>query len=273
MTRFSRRIACAILASPLSVAPAFADSTLQYQISGEKTPQSLFIKDGQVLIKSAGGDAKLDILFNQARNAAFLIDHRKQAYMPVTEQRVAELASQAQDVQPLLRGLGEQLKKVSPEQKAKWSDILGGVDLDRVTAKSEDNRPITLSQAGAAKTQGGYACSKVELRQGGDKKGDICLASAETLKLSAGDYETLRAMLMFSSRIADKAKGAAARYVDLGPIPALDLSAYPGIPVELHVTASNQAHSMILSRVGLDALSSSVVAIPEGYEAKKLKLW
>jgi hypothetical protein len=273
MTSFTRRIVCAVLASPLCVAPAFADSTLQYQISGEKTPQSLFVKDGQVLIQSAGGDATLDILFDQGRDMAFVIDHRKRAYMPLTEQRVAELASQAQNVQPLLRGLGEQLKKVSPEQKAKLSDLLGGVDLERVTAKSEDPLPIVLVQAGASKTSGGIACSKVEIRQGAIKKGDICMASPEVLGLPSGDYQTLRSLLLFSSRLAEKAKGAAARFIDLGPIPALDLSAYPGIPVELHLTASNRAHSMTLSRVGLEALSAGVVAIPEGYEAKKLKLW
>ncbi|WP_017364319.1 hypothetical protein [Methylococcus capsulatus] len=273
MTRLSRRIACAILASPFSIAPAFADTTLQYQVAGEKAPQSLFVKDGQVLIKSAGGDGELDILFNRSRNAAFLIDHRKQAYMPVTEQRVAELVSQVQDVQPLLRGLGEQLKKVSPEQRAKWSDILGGVDLDRITAKSEDSRPIVLAQVGTAKTQGGYACSKVELRQGGDKKGDICLASAETLKLPAGDYETLRAMLLFSSRIAEKAKGVAARYVDLGPLPTVNLTDYPGIPVELHDASSQQAATLTLSRVNSDVFPPGVMAIPEGYAAKKLKFW
>ncbi|QJD30850.1 hypothetical protein [Methylococcus geothermalis] len=273
MASISRRIACALIVSSVPVAASFADSTLQYQVSGEKALQSLFVKDGQVLIKSAGGDSNLDILFNRSRNAAFLIDHRKQAYMPVTEQRVAELASQVQDVQPLLRGLGEQLKKVSPEQKAKWSDMLGGVDLDRVTAKSEDHRPITLSPAGAAKTQGGIACSKVELRQGGDKKGDICLASAEALKLAVGDYETLRAMLIFSSRIADQAKGAATRYVDLGPLPAVNLSDYPGIPVELHDASSRQAATMTLSKISSDALSAGVVGIPEGYSAKKLKLW
>ncbi|MDF9391865.1 MULTISPECIES: hypothetical protein [Methylococcus] len=273
MARLSRRIASATLAFLFSIAAAFADTTLQYQVAGEQTPQSLFVKDGQVLIKSAGGDPKLDILFNRSRNTAFLIDHRKQAYMPVTEQRVAELASQVQDVQPLLRGLGEQLKKVSPEQKAQWSDILGGVDLDRVTAKSEDNRPILLTQAGTATTQGGYACSKVELRQGGDKKGDICLASAETLKLPAGDYETLRAMMMFSSRIADKAKGAAAHYVDLGPLPTVNLSEYPGIPVELHDASSKQAATLTLSRISSDTLPPGAMGIPEGYSAKKLKLW
>ncbi|MDD2769162.1 MAG: hypothetical protein PHT19_10525 [Methylococcus sp.] len=266
------RIACAIILSSFSVSAVFADSTLQYQVSGEKALQSLFVKDGQVLIKSAGGDTKLDILFSQARNAAFLIDHRKHAYMPVTEQRVAELASQVQDVQPLLRGLGEQLKNVSPDQKAKWSNLLGGVDLDRVTAK-EDKRPLNLTQAGTAKTQSGIACSKVELRQGGDKKGDICLASAEVLKLPSGDYDALRSMLQFSSRLADKAKGAATRFVDLGPIPTVNLNEYPGIPVEFHDTSSKQASAMTLSKISSEGLSASIMEIPEGYSAKKLKLW
>lgn len=273
MANFVRRISCAFIISSLPVAAVFADSTLQYQVSGEKSPQALFVKDGQVLIKSAGGDTKLDILFNGAKNVAFLIDHRKHSFTPVTEQKVSELASQAQDVQPLLRGLGEQLKKVSPEQKAKWSDMLGGVDLDRVTAKPEDTRPLNLVQAGAGKTPAGIACNKVELRQGSVKKGDICLAPAEALKLSQADYEALRAMLLFSSRVADKAKNVAAHYIDLGPIPSVNLSDYPGIPVEFHDTSSKNASSMVLSAVSPEALSAGVMGIPDGYAAKKLKLW
>jgi hypothetical protein len=250
-----------------------ADSTLEYRLSGETAPQTVLIKDDRVLIRSAGGDAKLDILFRGSDRVVFLIDHRQRSYTPVTERRVAELASQAQEIQPLLQGFGEQVNKLSPKQKAKWAEMLGGVDLERLTARPKAQAPVRLVEVGAGKTPGGLACNRLELRQGSEKKGEVCLAEPEALGLPKSDYEALRSLLAFSARVADQAKDVASRFVDIGPIPTVDLNDHPGVPVEFREPSSRPEIFLTLSRVITEPLPARALEIPTGYTSKPLTFW
>lgn len=270
----SRPTTCACLVSAfLAVGAVSADSTLEYRLSGETAPQTVLIKGDQVLIRSVSGTAKFDILFRGSDGVVFLIDHHQRSYTPVTERSVAELTSQAQEIQPLLRGFGEQIGRLSPKQKAKWAEMLGGVDLERLTARPKAQAPVRLIGVGAGKTPEGIVCNRLELRQGSEKKGEICLAKPEALGLPKSDYEALRSLLAFSARVADQAKDLATHFVDIGPIPTMDLDAYPGVPVEFRTSASRPEVFLTLNRVITEPLSALVLEIPTGYPSKPLTFW
>jgi hypothetical protein len=94
---------------------------------------------------------------------------------------------------------------------------------------------------------------------------DACLAEAKDLGIQAGDYDTLRAMLAYSARVAGKAQGIAQGLgVALPPI-ALNLDSTPGIPVEMRQT--NRTDNILqLDRVDTGGLKDTTVfAIPPAY--------
>ncbi|HWO99399.1 MAG TPA: hypothetical protein VNL74_02070 [Methylococcus sp.] len=262
-----------LVSSFLAVGAVLADSTLEYRLSGETAPQAVLIKDDRVLIRSVSDGAKFDILFRGSDKVVFLIDHHQRSYTPVTERRIAELTSQAQQIQPLLRGFGEQIGQLSPKQKAKWAEMLGGVDLERLTARPKAQAPVRLIGVGAGKTPEGIVCNRLELRQGSEKKGEVCLAEPEALGLPKSDYDALRSLLAFSARVADQAKDVATRFVDIGPIPTVDLDDYPGVPVEFHSSSSRPEVFLTLSRIHTEPLSERALEIPTGYPSKSLTFW
>lgn len=272
----SRPTTTACLVAFLAVGAVSADSMLEYRLSGETAPQTVLIKDDRVLIRSVSGDAKLDILFRGSDRVVFLIDHRQRSYTPVTERRVAELASQAQEIQPLLQGFGEQMNKLSPKQKAKWAEMLGGVDLERLTARPKAQAPVSLVEVGAGKTPDGIVCNRLELRQGSERKGEVCLAKPEALGLPKSDYEALRSLLAFSARVANQGKDVATHFVDIGPIPTVELNnypGYPGVPVEFRASFSRPEVFLTLSRITTEPLPARSLEIPTGYTSKPLTFW
>jgi hypothetical protein len=273
MSRFQSTTSVYLVSSLLAIGAVSADSTLEYRLSGETAPQTVLIKDDRVLIRSVSGDAKLDILFQGSDKVAFLINHRQRSYMQVTERRVAELASQVQKIQPLLRGFGEQINKLSPKQKAKWAEMLGGVDLERLAARPKTQVPVSLVEVGAGKRSDGVVCNRLEFRQGSEKKGEVCLAKPEALGLPKSDYDTLRSLLAFSTRIADQAKDVATRFVDFGSIPTTDLYGYPGVLVEFRESSSQPEIFLTLSRIIMEPLPARALEIPTGYTSKPLTFW
>ncbi len=83
-------LSIAISASLLLVPAAKADSVLEFLVKETRAPvgktQPVLIKDGKVMVKGAGGDAELDVLYSRAQEKLVVIDHHKRTFMPVDEQ-------------------------------------------------------------------------------------------------------------------------------------------------------------------------------------------
>lgn len=252
-------------------AGALAGSTLEYEVrSGRKDrTQTIFVSNNQVLIQSAGGNRNRDLWYRGGEEQLALIDHKHRSFTLLTEASVGRIARQAEELQPVLRGIGEQLGKLSPKQKSRWEGMLG-VDMDQADALRHPAEPASLAKTGGGKKKvAGIDCEPLVVMRGKATAAEVCLAKQAGLKLPAEDYATLRAMFAYAQRLTDKAQ-VLARFFHLPVPPAGELA---GIPVEIRELSGAKPVVMTLTRIGLGAGGENRLGIPAGYESRDLKLW
>jgi len=263
----------ALVANLFWLAPSQADSTIEFHVEEgqKKAVQPVVVKDGQIMVKGAGGDRNLDIFYQRANERLVLIDHKKQRFTPITEEKIDQIARQTQDLQPVLQGLGDQLKKLSPKQRAKWEDMLGGISVDQLGSAKNPANNSRLVKTGQAKEVAGIRCEQLDVVQGSAKLAEVCLANPASMPLSADDYATIRSLLAFTQRIASKAQGFASQFgVSLPPVQLSDLA---GVPVEMADFSGKRPTVMALNRI-IDSVSpDDRLQIPAGYQPQELMLW
>lgn len=249
-----------------------ANATLEYQVlNGQKsTLQTVHVQNGTIFIKAAGGDETTDVLFERSGNRLTLINHRKQRQTPITEDSIKRLAGQMEDVAPLVRGLGAQLNKLDPKQKAKWEKMLGGVPLGGIGQAEQAIKDATLKQMGKT-TIAGVACE--QMRMTGTPSGDaeFCLAQPEALGLSVEDAETLLALTRFVHGVTSKAHGLASQF-GLA-LAAVDIDRMNGIPLQVRELRGKHPLSLIYQRCDANAPPVADMTIPAHYQTDKLRLW
>ena len=252
---------------------AYADAVLEYTVDqGHRTAvQTVNIRDGSVWIKGAGGDDRMDALYERSSERLTLIDHRKQRYTPISEDSVKRLTGQIEDATPLLRGLGDQIRKLNPKQRAKWEKLLGGVPLDAFEAAQHELKDAKLQPVGQ-KHIAGIPCEAMQF-SGNKAAGDIefCLAQPAMLGLPEQDAETLQALTGFVRILAQKAHGLASPF-GLA-LAGSDIDKLAGIPIQIRERQGKHPLSMTLSRAGAAKGATDGFKIPENYRPDTLKLW
>jgi hypothetical protein len=257
----------------LSVASsAHADSALQYRLNGQSDTQSVLIKEGKVLIPGLdGADHHRDLLYDKGLSEAVLIDHKSQTYVKVNRETIERISRQTEPLQPLIAGLGAQLKNLTPEQRAKWQAMLGGVDLDKLAAASQASAPMHLTKEGQARQVGHFKCTPLSVRRGKDKVAEICLSEAAEIGLAADDYATFRSLLDFAQKVAKKTQGLSSL---MGfSIPVVSVQEAPGVPVEIRSSGRQNAEKAQLASVASPSSTSVAMTVPDGYRSQELKLW
>ena len=257
-----------LFASSLAQAQSIIDFRVE---SGRSTSiQPVFIKPGMVFVKSAGGDGNLDILYEKPDEKLVWIDHKKQIFTVVTDEKVVRIARQAEDIQPLLRGIAEQMQKLSPKQRAKWENMLGGISLDRFTAAKQAAESTQLMKTGVSKTVAGIRCEEMSVIKKGAPTVAFCLAEPEALKLPADDAETLRSLIGFTQRLAARAENLSSQFgIEL---PMGSFSSLAGIPVEMRDFGGKHPVALTLSGVSDQGFPDSL-QVPAGYRPRELSLW
>lgn len=262
-------LTCA-LANPALVR---ADSLIEFDVANGRhnSVQPVIIKDGTILVKAAGGDENLDILYERAAERLILIDHRKRRFTPVTDEKVSQIARQAEEIQPLIQGFSEQFRKLSPKQRAKWEDMLGGISLDQFDTVKREAESTQLMKTGAGKKIAGIACEEMNVLKGKARAAEFCLANPAALKLSDSDSATLRSLIGFTQRLAARAQGLGSQFGIA--LPASGIAELAGVPVEMREFGGKHPLAMTLNRVSADTTAEGDLKVPEGYRPKELALW
>jgi len=260
------------------LAPALvqADTLLEFLVKeGASAPakvQTVAIKDGRMMAKGAGGDRTIDLLFTQAEQGVEVIDHGQRTVMRVDEGEVARLNQQARGVQPLLQGLGQQIAKLSPEERRQWQELVGGgISLERIAKAQGPLEPTRLVSTGGQRTVAGVRCQSMRVIQGDTAMAELCLAGPKTLKLPAPDYATVRGLLTLYERLAAQGEGLA-RQLGLA-LPVFTIAQELGLPVALKDLSRAGHGTVTLRRIQTSPLSPDQLRVPSGYRAKPLTLW
>lgn len=263
---------CAILVLPSIV---HADSLLEYLVKESSisaaTSQSIAIKSDQIMVKAAGGDKNLDLLYRHAAESVVIVDHRKRTLMTVDEQEVDRINQQAKDAQPLLQILGKQIAKLSPDQRQNWQELLGdNVSLDMIAKAAEPPEPTRLIPTGEREVAG-IRCKTMRIMQGATPMAEVCLADAATMGISDNDAATIRALFGFYDRLATKSQELTRHLgITLPNIAARELT---GIPIEVRDLSDKDNGSMTLCRINISIVSPELMRIPSGYKTVPLTLW
>lgn len=271
------RVICCALLTGLSLGaspPVAAASVIDFIVAtdGNVVPQPVIIDHGTILVKGAGGDKNLDILFERGAERLVLIDHQRRRFTPVTRERVDQLANRFEDIRPLLKGLAGQIAKLPPAQRAKWDALLGGFPIERYVAARAETEQTRLSKTRQIKTVAGIDCESIEMVRAGRTATEFCLANPSVLPLAAEDSATLEAMLTWLKKLALRAEDLLGLFgVDLAANALGDL---PGLPIEIQQARGDRPLTMTLKRIAQTAPQDAVaLAIPAGYELRRLNLW
>ncbi len=254
---------------------AAADTTLEYWVDegGAKQGklQAVQIKDGKILVKGAEGGEGRDYLYSSAPEQFFVIDHRQRKTMALDENQINRIAKQTEVVQPLLQGLGEQIARLDPKQRAKWEGMLGGKGaLDGMAAAAQPQATASIVKTGESGKVGGIACEKMKVFQGKKQTAEFCLADPAKMNMPQSDYAAIRSLLEFSERLASKTQGLA-KYFGVS-LPKLDLRDLAGVPVELREVSKNP-FGLKLNRVATSEVAAELMQPPKDYPVGELKLW
>jgi hypothetical protein len=240
-------------------------------VNSEESVQPVLVREGKILIQGVDGSERKDLLFDRRRGEAILIDHKHQTFATVNEQAIERLSRQSEPLQPLLAGLGAQLGKLTPEQRAKWQSMLGGVDLQKVAEAASSSLPTHLTKGDRERKVGAFACESVTIVRGKKKLAEVCLSQAEVVGLSSDDYATLRSLFDFAQHLAAKTQGLSG-LIGIS-IPVVAVQDMPGVPVEIRDLSSKHAGTLSLASVDPGALATAPMEVPSGYRSEDLKLW
>lgn len=277
MQKTTRSVLCLVICASFFLSTRVrADTVFEFTIhennADQAINQSLFVKAGQVMVKAAGGNRDIDLLYSRAVESVVIVDHRKRTLMTVNEQEVARINKQAKNVQPLLQGFSEQVAKLSPEQRRQWQDLLGdSVSLEKIAKAAEAARPNTLHSMQQTKKVAGISCQEMRLMQGETPMAEICFAESAALKIPVGDEVTLRSLFTLYERIATESQGVA-RQLGLS-LPLGAVTGTSGIPVELRDLSRDENGVITLHKITTARVSPELMTIPAGYKAVPLTLW
>ena len=261
-------VPAALLTGLAMTSTASADTTVQFEVQdgaqGNLT-QTAYVKDGMLMLKQAGGDANVDLLFNQADASMTVINHAERSFMVLDEQKLGALADQAQGMMSMVqKQMAEQLANLPPEQAARMREMLGG--MGQAPAPAAPPEPVQIVPQGNT-TVNGFKCRQYHVLKGGAKISEVCAAEPDELGIPGSDVAVFEAMKQMGERIAERMRGLSE---SMGSeIPDFSYAEVSGIPVQMRDFSSGAGSSMTVTKVVKGAADVSM-QVPQDYAAQQL---
>ena len=180
---------CKILCLVFASQAANADATLSYNTNIGIV--NLQIKNQQIYVKNI--DDATDLFFDQRSNQVTIIQHKKNSFSVLNE---AELIRINKKLSGLQSAISDNL---SPEQHDQLNNFLGGL----LGSHKEQAAPVYSVKQTSAALVGSFNCQQAQILKDNQGIGHICTATANSLQLSPGDFNTLLSLQSFALKAGD----------------------------------------------------------------------
>lgn len=198
-----------------------------------------------------------DIQYDAATDTAYVIDHQERTYTALTEEGIEEIGTQVQAMMTQVQAqLQQSMAGMSEQQKAQLGDVLGSMGFGSA-APAAAPKPARFEADGGMREVGGIPCTEGTMMVDSLPTARLCIARQTDVPLPEGDYRTLRKLVAFGGRLADKIT-AFFPAVSMA-MPSYDIADIDGLPVEVRDGAMHVAVTAIRQE------SRPAIAVPDGY--------
>lgn len=258
---------CAVTLS-CCVSVSNAATTIEFMLKQQglaDVAQAAYIQDGKVLIKAAGGDTNMDLLFQQANQTMTIINHEEKSLLDLDPERISALADQASGMIDMLRQqVMAQMGNLSDEQRVqveKMIENMGGGQLVQPPPPPPGEK--TLRQTGV-QTVNGFTCSKTEIYESDQKIAEVCSAPADVLGIPAEDFAVIESMRDMSQMLREETAKISSQ---MGQgVPQFGHAEVDGVPVAM-VDASGNTMAITTIQQGTNGVR---VEKPAGYAVRQM---
>lgn len=231
--------------SMVLAAPVLADSTLIYTDKTNKSTMQYYIATGQVRLENEDDDS---IMLYQADTDTLTVintDDREYTVLdPAARQQLKEKMSAA------MAEMKAKLKDMPPEARQMMQGMMGGL--------MNSVKP-SVQKTGQQQTVGSYDCSIVKIMMGGEVATELCIASADEVGISEGDYQAMQKMGASMQQMAEAVlQGLGADFSAMGEL--------GGVAVSIR----DEDSQALLTSVSDSAIPASKFKVPAGYTRKSL---
>lgn len=222
-----------------------------------ETQAKTYAQDGKLRIETGGAQDSFAIFRD---DTIYTFDPKQKTYVALDRATIKKLADQ---LNPALKMLQEQMANMPPEQRAQMERMLG-TSLSTTPAPPEEIRKTSRTGSAA-----GYSCTYAEVWQGGVKQSEACVVPEAKLQ---GSKELYDAGVKVSALLKDMIDS-----IDLGMLKQMssrqmeNFEKLGGIPVVTRTFDNGSAvHEAIVTKISNEKVANSLFDIPAGYKQQQM---
>ena len=214
--------------------------------NGNLLPQAAKILDGKVVVRQAGGDPNLDLLFDSAAMTLFIIDHKNKSYYKIDQGVINKAASMI-----------ESLSAVAESQEGVLSDLLGTLGL----SEEDEQVNIEVVKTDTVLSTANINCQLFQQLNNGKLQSELCIAPEAGLEVLGEHYQTMAQFYEFGDLLMSKA-GNSLQNIGFG-VPKLSRLGEGGLPIMAYVAEDKLKVSIV--KIQADNPVKTLFTLPQGY--------
>jgi hypothetical protein len=254
-----KRIAgCALLLTAGAVHAGTVLELVNRDLTNNKeSPARTYVQDGRMRIEMGGPQDSFAIFRDET---IYTFDPRRKTYVAMDRATIKRLADQ---VNPALKMLEEQMANMSPEQRAQMERLLG-------TKMPGAKQPVEeIRKTSRSGTFAGHACTYSEILQDGVLQTEVCVVPAAKLSGSRELYDVATKMSGLLQEMANS--------IDLPMLKQManrqmeNFEKLDGVPVQTRsFEGGRPVNEATVTAIRNEALAASLFEIPAGYKKQEL---
>ena len=231
----------------------------QERVPGEdevRQEVTLYVDAGKLRVEGDNPESgKYLVIFDQAKQVAWMADLAKGTYMEFTAAQVQGMANQMQDA---MKQMEEQMANLPPAQRAMMEQMMQG-RMGNAVAPA-----VSVQQKATGETVGQFVCTRYAVLTDGQLTQEVCAAPADQLQLDPSAFETFKALAAFYEPLT--------RQVPRGNWAAPNgMSQIPGFPVQtVRYEGQQPSSEWRLVKIENRSLDAALFTLPAGLKKTEM---
>lgn len=175
---------CCLAGGLQAHAGAVYESITRDLAKGQQYATVMQVQDGKLRVEHRDQGDNTTIIFKD--DAVHVLNAKDKSYMVIDRPTIKQIAEQ---VNPALKQLEQQLQNMPPEQRAMVEKMMG-----KQLPQQGQSAPAEVVKTGRQDVIAGRACTYSEVRRGGVVEQELCLASPSALTGGQEMFDVVRKM-------------------------------------------------------------------------------